>query len=54
MAWNLLFTSDIGLLSLFTILFMLVMLVYIARYVSQHVKSEAKRNVLPDDHRVAH
>lgn len=49
MAWNLLFTSDIGLLSLFTILFMLVMLVYIARYVSRHIKSEAKSQILSDD-----
>lgn len=31
MAWNLLFTSDIGLLSLFTIGFILVMGVYIGR-----------------------
>lgn len=49
MAWNLLFTSDIGLLSLFTILFMLVMLVYIARYVSQHIKSEAKNPLAASD-----
>jgi hypothetical protein len=49
MAWNLLFTSDIGLLSLFTILFMLVMLVYIARYVSRHIKSEAKSQILSGD-----
>jgi hypothetical protein len=42
MAWDLLFSSDIGLLSLFTIAFILVMAVYIGRYVSQHIKEEAK------------
>lgn len=40
MAWDLLFTSDIGLLSLFTIAFILVMAVYIARYAAKHVKEE--------------
>lgn len=42
MAWDLLFTSDIGLLSLFTIAFILVMGVYIGRYAVQHMKSDAK------------
>jgi hypothetical protein len=42
MAWDLLFTSDIGLLSLFTIVFILVMAVYIGYYVSQHMKSDDK------------
>lgn len=42
MAWDLLFTSDIGLLSLLTIGFILVMAVYILRYVSQHAKADAK------------
>lgn len=42
MAWELLFTSDIGLLSLLTIGFILVMAVYILRYVSQHMKSESR------------
>ncbi len=41
MAWDLLFTSDIGLLSLFTIAFILVMGVYIGRYAMQHMKSDA-------------
>jgi len=45
MAWNLLLTSDIGLLSLFTIGFILVMGGYIIRYVSQHAKSDAKANI---------
>jgi uncharacterized lipoprotein YehR (DUF1307 family) len=40
MAWDLLFTSDIGLLSLFTIVFILVMAVYIARYAAKHIKDE--------------
>lgn len=42
MAWDLLFTSDIGLLSLFTIAFILVMGGYIGRYAMQHMKSDAK------------
>lgn len=40
MAWNLLFTSDIGLLSLFTILFILVMAVYIGRYAVKQMDKE--------------
>ncbi len=40
MAWDLLFTSDIGLLSLFTIGFVLVMGVYIGRYAMKHMKDE--------------
>ena len=42
MAWELLLTSDIGLLSLFTIGFILVMGVYIGSYVSKHMKGEAQ------------
>lgn len=42
MAWNLLFTSDIGLLSLFTIAFILVMAAYIGRYASKHIKDEER------------
>lgn len=42
MAWELLLTSDIGLLSLFTIGFILVMAWYIGGYVSRHMKEEAK------------
>lgn len=42
MAWELLFTSDIGLLSLFTIAFILVMGWYIAGYVSKHMKDEER------------
>lgn len=45
MAWNLLFTSDIGLLSLFTILFMIVMAIYIARYAAKQVNKEAVKLV---------
>ena len=40
MAWDLLFTSDIGLFSLFTIAFILVMALYIARYASKHMQDE--------------
>lgn len=42
MAWELLFTSDIGILSLITIGFILVMAVYIWRYAMQHAKQEEK------------
>lgn len=45
MAWDLLFSSDIGLLSLFTIGFIIVMAGYIMVYVSKHVKSEAKDQI---------
>lgn len=54
MAWNLLFTSDIGLLSLFTILFMIVMAAFIFRYVMRHVAEESKSslatNKMPNPH----
>ena len=40
MAWNLLFTSDIGLLSLFTIAFILVMAVYIGYYAVKQINKE--------------
>ena len=43
MAWNLLFSSDIGLLSLFTILFIIGMAIYLWRY--------AKRNMIADEKR---
>lgn len=42
MAWDLLFTSDIGLLSLFTIAFILVMALYLGRYAAQHMKDEER------------
>ena len=40
MAWNELLTSDIGLLSLFTILFMVVMAIYIVRYAMAKMHDE--------------
>lgn len=40
-AWNLLFTSDMGLLSLFTLLFMFGMAGYIAYFVKRHIALEA-------------
>lgn len=42
MAWDLLLTSDIGLLSLATILFMIVMAIYIGRYAVRHMNEEMK------------
>lgn len=50
MAWELLLTSDIGLLSLFTIGFILVMAVYLARYASRHIKDEQSGKNLPRAH----
>ncbi|HJV26811.1 MAG TPA: DUF3149 domain-containing protein [Aromatoleum sp.] len=47
MAWNLLLTSDIGLLSLFTIFFIIGMAAYILRYVIKHIASETKEHELP-------
>lgn len=44
MAWELLLTSDIGLLSLFTIAFILVMAWYIAAYAAKHMKEDAKKD----------
>ena len=44
MAWELLLTSDIGLLSLFTIAFILVMGWYIAAYAAKHMKEDAKKD----------
>ena len=44
MAWNLLLTSDIGLLSLFTILFIIVMAAYIYVYVMRQVNDETKHH----------
>ncbi|MGE5470506.1 MAG: DUF3149 domain-containing protein [Bacteroidota bacterium] len=46
MAWNLLFSSDIGLLSLFTILFCLVMGAYIAVYASRHAREDEKNKTM--------
>ena len=42
MAWDLLLTSDIGLLSLFTIVFILGMAVYLGRYAAQQIKDEER------------
>jgi cbb3-type cytochrome oxidase subunit 3 len=43
MAWELLFSSDIGLLSLFTIVFVIVIGTYLYRYArKQMVEDEAK------------
>jgi hypothetical protein len=44
MAWNLLLTSDIGLMSLFTILFMVAMAVFIYRYAVKHAAEDAKHS----------
>ncbi|MCK9258388.1 MAG: DUF3149 domain-containing protein [Azoarcus sp.] len=47
MAWNELFSTDIGLLSLFTIGFILAMAVYIYRFAKRHIaEDEAKERTL--------
>ena len=43
MAWELLFTSDIGLLSLFIILFVVVMAIYLYRFVRRHMAEDERR-----------
>ncbi|MFZ4537692.1 DUF3149 domain-containing protein [Propionivibrio sp.] len=40
MAWNMLFTSDIGLLSLFVIVFTLGMAVWFARYFARKMRED--------------
>ena len=51
MAWHELFTSDIGLLSLFTILFMVVMAVYIVGYAMKKAGEENRAQArAPGDH----
>jgi len=45
MAWDLLLTSDIGILSLFTIGFIIVMAGYLGVYVARHVKTENQDRV---------
>jgi len=42
MAWQLLFGSDIGLLSVFTIGFVVVMAVYFIRYFSKKMDDDAR------------
>lgn len=42
MAWELLFGSDIGLLSVFTIVFVLGMGVFYGRYFSKKMEEDAK------------
>ena len=43
MAWQLLFGSDIGLFSVFTISFILVMAVYLIAYVKRHAEEDAQK-----------
>ena len=43
MAWELLFTSDIGLLSLFTILFVVAMSIFFLRYFARKASEDARR-----------
>ncbi len=54
MAWELLLTSDIGLLSLFTIFFILGMGWYIVGYARKHIKDEAAQDASDSHHRPAH
>ena len=43
MAWNLLFSSDIGLLSLCTILFIIGMAIYLWRYAMRNMIADEKK-----------
>lgn len=49
MAWELLLTSDIGIMSLITIGFVLVMAVFIWRYAAQHAKDEERALNAPNN-----
>ena len=42
MAWELLFGSDIGLMSLFTIVFIFGMAIFFGRYFNKKMKEDAK------------
>ncbi|HEX8989336.1 MAG TPA: DUF3149 domain-containing protein [Rhodocyclaceae bacterium] len=42
MAWQLLFGSDIGLLSMFTIAFVIIMAIFLISYVSKHAEEDRK------------
>lgn len=44
MAWKELFGTDIGLLSLFTIGFVVVMAAYLYRFAKQHIAEDEKRS----------
>lgn len=43
MAWQLLFGSDIGLLSLFTIAFVIVMAIFLVSFFSKQAEEDAKK-----------
>ena len=43
MAWNLLISSDIGLMSLFTILFIIGMAIYLWRYAKHNMIAHEKK-----------
>ncbi|HEX8963825.1 MAG TPA: DUF3149 domain-containing protein [Rhodocyclaceae bacterium] len=43
MAWQLLFGSDIGLLSMFTIAFVIVMAIFLIGYISKHAEEDARK-----------
>lgn len=44
MAWKELFSTDIGLLSLFTIGFVMVMGVYLYRFAKNHIAEDERRS----------
>jgi len=47
MAWNTLFTSDIGLFSLFVIVFVLGIAVWFARFFSRKIREEEQMQSKP-------
>ena len=46
MAWKELFSSDVGLLSLFTIVFIIVMAGYLYRFAKTHMAEDERRSCL--------
>jgi hypothetical protein len=43
MAWQLLFGSDMGLFSLFVIVFVIAMAAFLYRYATKHMEEDAKQ-----------
>ena len=43
MAWQLLFGSDMGLMSLFVIAFVIVMAIYLYGFAKKHIQEDARR-----------
>lgn len=44
MAWQLLFGSDMGLMSLFVIVFVIVMAAFLYRFATKHMEDDARQS----------